>query len=223
MPLSHQYQSTPIGSISLIPGQERLAYIDLFHKTPPGIHSMLSSPDTGSYIRGLCKTYNIPEDSLPKVAQAIFFIAIGKYTATETPTILSKELGLPNESVVKMFSEIEHDILDPVKMELDNFLGKDRQGITLNTANQVIIPKRTPLERGGRKSQSQNVLNLKELTTPKQQKQLPTNVNLPELLKNNPGSKTTLNSSLPQKLPLPPRPPVAPKPPVTPVKPLHFI
>lgn len=161
MPLSHPYQCVPIGSLSLLPEQERLGYIDLFYTAPPSLNLLLSSPDTGSYVRGIAKTYDIPEDQSPKIAQCIFFITVGKRKIGELSTMLSAELGLPNDIAQKISSEIEKDVFGPIKNELDTFVISQRK------AHETV--KKNPTSN----PQPQNVLNLKEIGTSKKQNQLP--------------------------------------------------
>lgn len=204
----------PVGSIYARPEEETSGYLDIIQELPVTIKGMISSTETASYIKGLARTYDIPEESQPSIAFAILEVAMGKKIFAQLPAIISTELQLPTDKAQKMSSEIERDIFHPIKKELDSFL-QQKVSKNSNTSKSSIVMSRPSAQTRKGATQPQNVLNLKEITARPKQEQLRTRS--PQLsLPPQPPSK------LPHRLPLPPRPVKPPKPPVSPITPLHF-
>lgn len=177
------YYFMPIGSIYSRPESKSIGYLDIISNLPQAIKNLIISPKTSSYVRGLSKSYDIPEDQAPFIAFAILEIAIGKKAFAQLPAILSTELQLPNDKAQKMAAEIEKDVFGPVRTELDEFLREQKKRsesivgkLTSNTQN--ISGPTSPggyegRSRRGNGSQLQNILNLKELPAKKPQASLP--------------------------------------------------
>lgn len=200
MTLAHSFQSVPVGSISFIPEEDRMKYILLYEKVPQNIQSVLSSPDTGSYILGLARSYDIIEDQSPLIGFAILRVAVGEKPSTQLSTLLSTELNLPSEQAQKMALEIKHDIFAPVQDELDSFLAsqKTSPNTVVTTAKQ---DKPHPTSPSGLRG-ARNVLDLKEITAAKKQEQLAAKPQTPLLTKERSGEV--------RKTILPPRPSTSP-------------
>lgn len=160
------YYLRPIGSMYSRPQEKTVGYIDLIGRLPPKIKNVLISSTIGSYIKGLGASYNIPQELQPNIAFAILELFIGKKTFTQLPAVLSTELTLPNDKAQKMALEIEQDVFGSIKVELDEFLRKQKASANSITSKiGMVSPKASaPIK---------NVLNLKELTPPKSAKQLP--------------------------------------------------
>lgn len=208
----------PVGSIYSREEHASLGYLDIIQNIPLPIKDMISSTETASYVRGLGRTYGIPEESQASISFAILEIAIGKKPFAQLSKTLSSELQLPNNEAQNMASEIERDIFGPIKRELSEFLRESRQS---TGTNSIRLTPLTP-------SKPQNVLDLKELALPKRQPQLPIKQPQRSL-----PSRTNGAIPVPNKLPaapsvtpkpsLPPRPATPPKRPSSPIKPISFI
>lgn len=152
------FHALPIGSIYAYEEKMSVGYLSIAQDLPVAIKGLIASTETASYIKGLSRTYDIPEDNQPAIAFAILEVAIDKKTFAQLPAILSTELQLPNDKAQKMAAEIEKDVFGPVRAELDEFLSR-------KAATQ---PRDTAV-----RNSLQNVLNLKELPAKKPQASLP--------------------------------------------------
>ncbi len=177
-------KTIPINSLVLIPEQERGSYIQKIFTLHQKMQLMLFSDDTGAFIRGIAKTYNVSPETAPHIAFAILEIAIGKKTIAQLPSILSTELQLPIDTAQKMATEIEHDVLAPIKAEL-NDQSSQQKGSS--------VPSRTTAQAAS--SGMKNVLNLKEIAAKPPQTQLP---------------PKPIQPSLPPRRPVPPKMPPSP-------------
>lgn len=156
------FHTLPIGSIYAREEAASIGYLDIVQDLSPKIKEMISSEKTGSYIKGIARSYDVSEDNQPDIAFAILEIAIGKKTIVQLPSILSTELQLPIDTAQKMASEIEHDVFGPIKADLSG-LPSQQKGSS--------VPSRTTAQAAS--SGMKNVLNLKEIAAKPAQGQLP--------------------------------------------------
>ena len=222
------FKSIPANSLLLVPEEKREGYLDKALSLPEKTQDILFSGDTGAFVRGLAKSYDIDINLSPKIALAILFVAIGEKTFAQIPAVFSTELRLPADKAQKMANEIEKDIFGPVKRELEEFLSRKIAPQSRDATTPSNFPsyegKRTrtaPQARLG--SQPHNLLDLKEIAAAKKPKQLtakPVQRSLPPNTPRAPlrplasrGAATGETTPAPQ-FPLPPR---IPKSPVSPI------
>src|SRR3989344_6061400 len=204
----------PIGSIYSREEKASIGYLDIVQNLPLSLRGMTASTETASYIKGLSRTYDIPEEKQPSIAFAILELSIGKKTFDQIPAVFSTELGLSPDKAQKMASEIEKDIFGPVKRELDEFLQGQKGTRTTVPAPTLRL---APLAQGKPPTSPQNLLDLKEITAAKKQEQLaakPQQRSLPPRTNPSPLPAGRQASPLPEqergtapvpKFPLPPR------------------
>jgi len=184
------FTSIPANSLLLVPEEERTNYLDKALLLPIKLQDVIFSMDTGGFVRGMAKSYDVDMNLSPNIALAILFVAIGEKTFAELPTIFSTELGLSSDIAQKMASEIEHDIFDPVRSELDGFLAStahpspyEGEG-TRDEVNEVAASRITaPHPRPIAPRTPRNILDLKEIAAKKRQELLSAKPTQPALPK----------------------------------------
>lgn len=144
-----EFKTMPTGSILILKEFERLPYIAGIVAIPNGLYETLSSRATGSYIRGLTRTFNLPLDQAPVIALQILTIGTGQKPMAQLAGLLSSSLKLANDKAQEMARDIEKEIFGPVMLDLNAFISKQKQ--------------RSSMEPGG----AQNVINLKTTLPPK--------------------------------------------------------
>ncbi|MEK7500042.1 MAG: hypothetical protein AAB649_05555 [Patescibacteria group bacterium] len=171
--------SIPINSLVIIPDNDRLQYINTVFTLPKKIQDILFSLDTGSAVRGIARSYDIPDELQPSIAFAILEIATGKKTFAQLPSIFSAELGLAPVQAQKMASEIEKDIFGPVKGEFPTspagFEGRRDEFLSGKNTSALRLAPLAPTSAkamAGRQNKPSNLLDLKEITAAKRQEQL---------------------------------------------------
>ncbi len=223
------YKSTPIGSLIIKSSEEAEGYTHRMEGMPPVLTKIIFSPNTGAYVRGLSRTYNISEEFQPYIAFAILEITVGEKTFAQLATILSSVLQLPSDEAQKMAIEIEHDIFGPVKNELQNFLNSKKIS---STPTAPTVQKKGIVSPG---AQVQNLLDLKEIAAAKRQELLaakpqqlllskekrdetrkPKTLMAPPQIPRSSGEER-VEPPMPPKFPLPPRSAMPPKPPTSPI------
>lgn len=149
-----EFKSTPIGSLLLLPPDERQGWLEIFFKVPTTLRSVASSLQTGAYIRGLAKTYQLAEDESPRIAFVILRIILGELPLRDLGGYLSSELKIANDKAQKMAQELEHDLFAPVAGELSQYLAAKKQaGAAAATAS-------------AREAGATNILDLKQEKPP---------------------------------------------------------
>lgn len=225
------FKSIPANSISGLPEQTRLSYLESTLSLPEGAQNMLFSDSTGAYVQGLAKSNRIPTENAFKIGLAILEIAIQKKSISELSTTLSKELSIDTDTALKIASEIDQDLFAPIQGELNAFWAQQASAPSTTTAPKKLdsLPSqdgennnRTPIVNTKPTSPStlratRNVLDLKELTARPEQKDLPARPVQKKLM---PGNRTVdlsqrpttpaRPSALPRVTPTPP--PIPPKP-----------
>jgi hypothetical protein len=200
------YKHTPIGSLITKSDTEGQAYIERLPSLPAILTKVIFSSNTGAYVQGLAKSYDVTEDASPAISFTILRVMLGDISLIQLSETLSKELGIASDKAQKMAIEIEKDLFGPVKKELEEFWASQKS----QPAPLKISPKQ-PVS-------PQNILNLKEITAAKKQEQLaakpqqkilPPRTPHPNPLPIRGEGSATLPPS-PPKFPLPPKPPTTP-------------
>jgi hypothetical protein len=140
---------TPLNSLLELKEDQRISYIENFFQTPPSVRQMLFSLKTGAFIRGLAKTYDLPDNKTSFISLLILKIAIGEKSLPQLAGILSTELQLPNDKAQKIAQEIERELFAPVALELNQYLKQkksippaaDLTHLPPNTLNLKTPPK----------------------------------------------------------------------------------
>ncbi len=239
MPMYLTYQTIPVSSLTIIKPEDRGNYLTQVFLLPKKIQDVLFSDDTGAYVRGLGKSYDISEELQPTIAFAILELALGKKTFEKLPENLSTELKLPSDKAQKMTAEIEHDLFAPIKEELDAFLkrGTSKKSpsapVTAQPPSNTQQPNKQTTAPKPKPAQAQNVLDLKELNAAKKQEQLPQRAPQKKLPPGTTGSTVAPPPQIPHR-PQPAKPadqksqtpppkfPLPPKTPKPPNSPLRF-
>ena len=169
------FQTIPVSSLTTIKPADRAYYLTQLFSLEKKVQNVLFSEDTGAYVRGLSKSYNIDINLSPKIALTVLFIAIGEKTFAQLPAILSTELQLPNDKAQKMAAEIEKDLFGPVRGELDEFLRtqKKSKGSIVGRIGSASPTPTVQQTQSKPPASPQNILNLKELPQKKPQASLP--------------------------------------------------
>lgn len=158
------FKTYPIGSILIRPDSEDTHYLQQITALTPGLKSLIASPTTSAFIRGLTKTYDVPPDKNPWVAFVVLQIACGEKTLTQLPNLLSTELQLVNNKAQQMAQEIEKELFVPVMLELNQYLAQQktprRSASSVGQAATGTAPSATAA--GG----AHNVLDLKSQPRP---------------------------------------------------------
>lgn len=159
-------KTIPIGSILLGPEEDDGITLRTTQEIPVKIKNLLSAMQTGAYIRGIAKEFQLPDETASRLAYTVLRIGIGKITLAAFASTLSTELKLPNDKAQKMAAEIQKDLFDPIMPELNAYLAKKKQ-----EATGIMQHGRENVEReaGGAK----NVLDLRTVPQPPKPPQIP--------------------------------------------------
>lgn len=149
------YTSVPFGSIATLPEDRIEFYIILISKLPNKTRAMIYALETGASLRGLAKSYGLPEAKSSIMAFAVVQVAINELSFAQLSSVLSTKLPLPNDKAQRMAKEIEQDLFGPVRQELEAHWAKQKQE---GAASQA----QTRADSGG----ARNVLNLKKENKP---------------------------------------------------------
>lgn len=150
-------KSIPSGALFFQPMAVKERYWDMLGKQPPGITSMLNSERTGAFIRGLAKTYNLAETSVPFIAFAILEVGVGERPLSQLADGIAKSTNITPPVAQKVSQEIERELFAPLMLDLQTYSQKQR-----NRASTA--PTNTPpsiQQTGG----ARNVLDLKNKQT----------------------------------------------------------
>lgn len=149
------FKTYPIGSILIRPDSEDTHYLQQITALTPGLKSLIASPTTSAFIRGLTKTYDVPPDKNPWVAFVVLQIACGEKTLSQLANTLATELRLAHGQSQKMAIEIEKELFAPVMLELNKHLTQQKKQST-------VAENPLPSQAGG----ARNVLDLKSQPRP---------------------------------------------------------
>ncbi len=142
--------SVPIGSLITLPEGQRSHYISLVVELPDAVRSVIFSTETGAYLRGLAKNYQLAPERSSIIALAFVRVAVGELSIAKLASELSTKLPLPNDKANRIAREMEQDLFIPVQQELGEHWAKQRKEGPARQAE-------TKANEGGAK----NVLNLK--------------------------------------------------------------
>lgn len=183
-----EFESQPNGSLLTINELERPPYIKGLVAMPVSVHKMVSSPATGSYIRGLTKTFNLPPMAGPQIALQVLAVATGLKRLADLAGLLSSVLKIANDKAQAIASDIEKELFAPVMLDYNKYLHSRKTS--------------APQQTGG----ASNVLNLKKPLAPPLQTNRPFKQTPPAAPKSGPALGSLGTSSRPT-LPKPPQPP----------------
>ncbi|MBI3255999.1 MAG: hypothetical protein HYZ63_03440 [Candidatus Andersenbacteria bacterium] len=139
-----EFESQPNGSLLTISELDRLPYIEGIVAMPASVHKIISSSATGSYIRGLAKTFNLPPTAASQIALQVLAVATGLKRLADLAGLLSSVLKIANDKAQAIATDIEKELFAPVMLDFNKYLQ------TRKTA--------APQPTGG----AMNVLNLKK-------------------------------------------------------------
>ena len=144
------YNSIPSGSVVTVSQAEGEQYVaGLFELAQIARQAMVSTR-TGAFVRGLTKAYGLEQIKAPIIALSILKTGIGKIPLSGLGAYLSGQLRLPNDKAQRMAREIEQDLFEPVRQELEAHWAKQKKEEPGRQAQ-------TKATEGG----ARNVLNLK--------------------------------------------------------------
>lgn len=108
------FQTVPIGSLLDIPEPKRESYINGAVHLPRSVRSMLFSPQTGAYIRGLANSFDIPLESAPLIAFAVLRVALGEITLDQLAASLAPELRVDTQKAQAVAQDIAQELFAPM-------------------------------------------------------------------------------------------------------------
>lgn len=146
-----KFSSIPINSVILAPEGARVARLEKALGTSDKVQNILFSQEIGVYIQSLARDYGLQPNQAVTISYLVLRVAIGELELAQLPSALSSETKLPTPQASKLASDIENEILAPIKGELR----QQRQG-----AN-------TDLSSKAEKEGAKNIVNLKSPNQPK--------------------------------------------------------
>jgi len=141
------FVAIPIGSLMLIDDVTRDQYIRRFYTLPPSVIDIASSPQTGAYLRGLTRVYNLALEQSSILAWTVFRMMIGDITLAQLSSTLSSELRLANDKAQAIAADIEKELFAPIMLEYNQ---------SLRSQKAAAAPALRP------SAGAQNVLDLKQ-------------------------------------------------------------
>lgn len=128
MPPKDIFRSIPIGSLLIVPEEQRGLYVTNVFRLPANTRTMLFSSATGAYIRGLANTFNIPLESAPLIAFLVLRVAIGEIAMDQLAQTLASELSIDPQTAQAMAQDIEKELFAPIALEWNQYLSQKQQG-----------------------------------------------------------------------------------------------
>lgn len=126
------YKTTPIGSLLIRERAEELQYINELPNLPPGLSRIVLSPKTGSFIKGLGKTHNLIQETIPHLAFLVLQVCFGEKTTVDLPNEVALIASISKEKAQLVAQEIERELFAPVMLELNEYAQK-KKSVTLPT------------------------------------------------------------------------------------------
>lgn len=142
------FESTPTGSLTGLEEDRRLAYLEAVMAMPVNLRSLLFSPKTGAYIRGLAREVRLTDEHVARIAFAVLRVVIGEIALAQLEIVLSKELQIANDIGQTMAQDIEKELFGPVMVELNQYLQakqKPSQPSTPESPNLLDLRDRGPV------------------------------------------------------------------------------
>lgn len=146
-------KSIPSGSIFGQSAEVKERYWDILGTQPASVTDMLSSERTGAYVRGLAKTHNLPDTSVPIIAFAILEIGIGETPLSQLTETLTKHAAIAPQLAQKISQEIERELFAPIMLDLQTYVQQRRKALP-----PAVSPS---LPRAQHTGGARNVLDLK--------------------------------------------------------------
>jgi hypothetical protein len=122
MPDFVAYKSIPVGSLVDRSVEEEAYYLDKVVQMPSSVISMIMSPKTGAFLRGVLKSHGMDYKKCPLLAFAVLRFVSGDLSLNNLSVVISRDLGASSVISKKMVREIEHDLLAPIMHDLSNYL-----------------------------------------------------------------------------------------------------
>lgn len=116
------FESTPVGSLIAFDEDKRLAYLEAVMALPVNLRSLLFSPKTGAYIRGLAREVRLTDEHVVRIAFSVLRVALGEISLVELKSVFSSELQIAGDTAEAMAKDIEKELFGPVMMELNQYL-----------------------------------------------------------------------------------------------------
>src|SRR3989344_2437852 len=155
------YTSVPIGSLRLLSVEERRPFFLPIVQLPQTIRNVIFSSSTGAFTRGLAKSYNLTDEKSAYIALTILRVVVGEVQLSGLSRALAASVPWRMDRAEKMGSEIERDLLAPVKGELEN--SGQQKGPGGLEAKQPAPPAPSAARMSGRAPAApKNVLDLKK-------------------------------------------------------------
>lgn len=140
-----QYASMPLGSLVTRSPEEEEPYLDKYLDAPKGLSQMLFSRNTGAFLRGLVKDFQMPLERTPEVAFQVLRVGVGEVPLAKLAETLAAELKIPNDKAQGMAKEIEAELFAPVMRELNEFLEKHNGQNTKTKGNTTLKNDQGPM------------------------------------------------------------------------------
>lgn len=150
------FESTPVGSLTGFEEDRRLAYLEAIMMLPVNLRSLLFSPKTGAYIRGLAREVRLTDEHVVRMAFSVLRVALGEISLEQLKSVFSSELQITDDTAQAMAKDIEKELFGPVMMELNQYLESKKQ------AEQPAISSEPPVNES-------NVLDLRGTVTSDEQ------------------------------------------------------
>lgn len=105
------FDSVPIGSVASLSTEQRIVYLSAILSLPIEVATILFKPETGAFVRGLVKNYNLSDTAAVILALTIVRLFIGEIEASGLSARLSSELSIEKSQADAIASEIQKDTL----------------------------------------------------------------------------------------------------------------
>lgn len=145
------FMTIPIGSLLMLSEAESDPYFDKIAAMPAPLKDVMTSVNTGAFVRGLTKAYGLPLEKARDIALVVVRVVTAAVPLRQMAGALSRIL--PLTAAQKMAQEIERDLFGPVRGELEQYWQMKASGAK-KTSPAPPVP---PTVAG-----TPNVLNLKE-------------------------------------------------------------
>lgn len=119
-------KTIPIASFLARPEAEDAIYQQKLSSLTPLLLTMVSSPRTGAYIRGLARQFNVQLETAQYISLTVIQICFGDVALSELATTLATRIGILPDQAQAMAKDIEKELFGPVMMELNQYLQAKR-------------------------------------------------------------------------------------------------
>lgn len=137
-------KTIPIHSLLNFPQEQSDRYLEKWFRLPASVKSMLSSPRTGAFVRGLAVNYGIALDQAWLVANIVLMVCLGELETEQLPSTIQHEFKIDGIKAAKMAHEIERELLAPVMLDLNRYLSQKKS----SQVEHPSTPSNSPSDRG---------------------------------------------------------------------------